>query len=48
MMSATPIPQSLALTVFGDLDISTIHTLPNGRKPITTYLVKEGNEINAY
>lgn len=48
MMSATPIPQSLALTVFGDLDISTIHTMPAGRKPITTYLVKEGNEINAY
>ncbi|MBP5519919.1 MAG: ATP-dependent DNA helicase RecG [Treponema sp.] len=48
MMSATPIPQSLALTVFGDLDISSIHTLPAGRKPITTYLVKEGNEINAY
>ncbi len=48
MMSATPIPQSLALTLFGDLDISTIHTKPAGRKDITTYLVKEGNEINAY
>ncbi len=48
MMSATPIPQSLALTVFGDLDISSIHTMPAGRKPITTYLVKEGNETNAY
>ena len=48
MMSATPIPQSLALTVFGDLDISSIHTKPAGRKPVTTYLVKEGNEINAY
>ena len=48
MMSATPIPQSLALTVFGDLDISTIHTMPAGRKPIQTHLVKEGNEINAY
>ena len=48
MMSATPIPQSLALTVFGDLDISTIHSMPAGRKPITTYLVKEGNEMNAY
>ena len=48
MMSATPIPQSLALTVFGDLDISTIHTMPAGRKPIITYLVKEGNETNAY
>ena len=48
MMSATPIPQTLALTLFGDLDVSTIRTLPQGRKPITTYLVKEGNEINAY
>lgn len=48
MMSATPIPQSLALTVFGDLDISTIKTLPPGRKSIKTYLVSEGNERNAY
>lgn len=48
MMSATPIPQSLALTVFGDLDISTIKTKPVGRKEITTYLVREGNEKNAY
>jgi len=48
MMSATPIPQTLALTVFGDLDVSVIKTMPEGRKPITTYLVKEGNEINAY
>ena len=48
MMSATPIPQSLALTVFGDLDLSTIKTMPEGRKEITTYLVREGNEINAY
>lgn len=48
MMSATPIPQTLALTVFGDLDVSVIKTMPEGRKPITTYLVKEGNEQNAY
>lgn len=48
MMSATPIPQTLALTVFGDLDVSTIKTMPQGRKPIQTYLVKEGNEANAY
>ncbi len=48
MMSATPIPQSLALTVFGDLDISSIKTKPNGRKEIQTFLVKEGNERNAY
>ncbi len=48
MMSATPIPQTLALTMFGDLDVATIKTLPKGRKPIQTYLVKEGNESNAY
>ena len=48
MMSATPIPQTLALTMFGDLDVATIKTLPQGRKPIQTYLVKEGNENNAY
>ncbi len=48
MMSATPIPQTLALTVFGDLDILSIHTMPRGRKPIQTYLTKQGNESNAY
>ena len=48
MMSATPIPQTLALTVFGDLDVRTIHTMPNGRKPVITYLSKAGNEKNAY
>ena len=48
MMSATPIPQTLALTAFGDLDVSVMRTMPSGRKPIQTYLVKEGNERNAY
>ena len=48
MMSATPIPQTLALTMFGDLDVSVIKSMPKGRKPIQTYLVKEGNETNAY
>lgn len=48
MMSATPIPQTLALTVFGDLDVSVLHAMPQGRKPIKTYLVREGNEHNAY
>ncbi|GHV88058.1 ATP-dependent DNA helicase RecG [Spirochaetia bacterium] len=48
MMSATPIPRTLALTVFGDLDVSVIPDLPPGRKPITTHLAKESNEDKVY
>ena len=48
MMSATPIPQTLALTVYGDLDVSTIKTMPQGRLPIKTHLTKAGNESNVY
>jgi len=48
MMSATPIPQTLALTAFGDLDVSLLRTQPEGRKAVKTYLVREGNEANAY
>ena len=42
-LSATPIPRTYALTIYGDLDISMIKTKPNGRKEIITKVVKEDN-----
>jgi ATP-dependent DNA helicase RecG len=48
MMSATPIPRTLAITVFGDLDVSIIRDMPPGRKPIETHLARESNEAKVY
>jgi ATP-dependent DNA helicase RecG len=48
MMSATPIPRTLAFTVFGDMDVSVIKDMPPGRKPVKTHLAKESNEKKVY
>lgn len=40
-MTATPIPRSLQLTIFGDLDVSLLNELPPGRQPVTTKIISE-------
>ncbi len=47
-MTATPIPRSFALMVYGDLDVSIISQMPTGRKKILTRLVEEHNRQKAY
>lgn len=47
-MSATPIPRSLALTLYAAYSVSTLHTMPSGRRPITTYLVQEDRREEMY
>ena len=48
VMTATPIPRSLALTVFGDLDLSVIDVMPEGRQPINTFVLRPQERERAY
>lgn len=47
-MTATPIPRTLALTIYGDQDISTISEYPSGRKPIHTKVIKDEERSRMY
>jgi ATP-dependent DNA helicase RecG len=47
-MTATPIPRTLALTIFGDLDMSTLSEVPKGRLPIKTFLAPQAKRASAY
>jgi ATP-dependent DNA helicase RecG len=48
VLTATPIPRTLAMTVYGDLDVSVIDILPPGRKPVRTFLFHEAQRRRAY
>ena len=48
MMTATPIPRTLAMTVFADMDTSIIRSMPKGRKPIKTHTVSSQNRDRMY
>src|SRR5699024_11683864 len=48
VMSATPIPRSLAMTLYGDLDISVMKEMPGGRKPIKTAVRTEKKREDIY
>ncbi|MCY4576121.1 MAG: ATP-dependent DNA helicase RecG [Chloroflexi bacterium] len=48
VMTATPIPRTMALAIYGDLDVSTIHEMPPGRPPIRTAIVPPHERERAY
>ncbi len=48
IMSATPIPRTLAMMLYGDLDLSVLDELPPGRRPVMTRLVPESRRIDMY
>ena len=48
VMTATPIPRTLAMTVFGDLDVSVIDELPPGRKPVTTLHMTDSDRLRIF
>ena len=48
VMTATPIPRTLAMTVYGDLDVSVIDELPPGRKPVKTVLISDAKKAAVY
>lgn len=48
LMTATPIPRTLAMAVYGDLDISVLDEMPAGRQPVRTFLRHEGERAEVY